>query len=102
MSLKIRRLVYGSRADACVLIKAKHGVLGLVRSLHYTSWPHNISVCMVAPWFTDTPILPLPTKLILAGLPKNEMSDVVRAIIYVRVFLADCASAVQLKDITHN
>ncbi|KAL7009161.1 hypothetical protein EMMF5_001359 [Cystobasidiomycetes sp. EMM_F5] len=45
-----------------------------------------------------TPILPLPTKLILAGLPKNEMSDVVRAIIYAASRPKQAAGAVLAVD----
>jgi len=61
---------------------SKHGVLGFVRSMDYLYRGQNISLNMVAPWFVDTPILGLSTKLILAGLPFAKVSDAVLAMVF--------------------
>ncbi|KAK9897790.1 NAD(P)-binding protein [Cystobasidium minutum MCA 4210] len=61
---------------------SKHGVYGLTRSVAYSAAPDGININMVAPWFVKTPILNVPVKLLLAGLPYTKMPDVVNAITY--------------------
>lgn len=61
---------------------SKHGVYGLTRSVAYSAAPSGININMVAPWFVKTPILNVPVRLLLAGLPYTKMPDVVNAITY--------------------
>lgn len=58
---------------------AKHGVLGLFRSLRTTAWIHGIRVNLLCPYFVDTPILPAGARLLLAGGGMGVPEDVVEA-----------------------
>lgn len=61
---------------------SKHGILGMMRSQHFLASAYGIRINMIAPWFTDTPIIEIGARLLLAGLPLCKMSDVVNAIVY--------------------
>jgi len=65
-----------------IYASSKHAVLGFLRSQYYVCAAEGIRISLVAPWFTDTPILALPVRLLLAGLPFCKMTDVVNAITY--------------------
>ncbi|KAM0749923.1 NAD(P)-binding protein [Meredithblackwellia eburnea MCA 4105] len=61
---------------------SKHAVMGLFRSTHFDGAAFGINVNIVCPWFVLTPILKTPIRLILAGLPTNEVATVVEAMVY--------------------
>ncbi|KAK9241932.1 hypothetical protein V1506DRAFT_569282 [Lipomyces tetrasporus] len=46
---------------------AKHGVLGLFRSLRITVFPKGVRVNIICPYFVDTGILTPPGRMLLAG-----------------------------------
>lgn len=57
---------------------AKHGVVGLFRSLRITApVQHGVRVNMVNPYFVKTPILGFDGGLVLAGGPAADIQDVV-------------------------
>jgi NAD(P)-dependent dehydrogenase (short-subunit alcohol dehydrogenase family) len=58
---------------------AKHGVLGLFRSLRGTTFRNGVRINMLCPYFIDTPILPTPARLLLAGGAMGKPEDVVDA-----------------------
>lgn len=59
---------------------SKHGVMGLFRSLRYTApLLHGIRVNILCPYFVDTAILDVGTKLLLAGGALGRVKDVVDA-----------------------
>ncbi|KIW16046.1 hypothetical protein PV08_06097 [Exophiala spinifera] len=59
---------------------AKHGVVGLFRSLRITTpIKHGIRVNMINPYFVDTPILGSLGALVLAGGGMASIEDVVEA-----------------------
>ena len=58
---------------------AKHGVLGLFRTLRSTCWIHGIRVNLVCPYFIDTPILTAGARLLLAGGAMGKPEDVIEA-----------------------
>lgn len=58
---------------------SKHAVLGLFRTLRSTAWVHGIRVNMLCPYFIDTPIVPAPVRLLLAGGALGKPEDVVEA-----------------------
>lgn len=60
---------------------AKHGVLGLFRSLYFNGEAYGINLNCVCPWFLDTGILTPLTRLGIAGLPLASVDDVVAAAI---------------------
>lgn len=64
---------------------AKHGVIGLVRSLRDTLREEGlVRVNVVAPWFTATPFTAkLTEKWKANGLPANQPIDVAWALLYV-------------------
>lgn len=58
---------------------AKHGVLGLFRSLRSTSFVNGIRVNMLCPYFMDTPIFPAGGRALLAGGSLGKPEDVIDA-----------------------
>jgi len=58
---------------------AKHGVLGLFRSLRATSWKDGIRVNLLCPYFIDTPLIPQVGRAFLAGIGMGKQEDVVEA-----------------------
>ena len=59
---------------------AKHGMLGLMRSLRRTSPNDGIRVNSIHPWFVETGIIDVREKLLLAGTQFAKIEDVVRAV----------------------
>jgi len=59
---------------------SKHGVLGLMRSLDPVVAVDNIRVAAIHPWFADTSILKISTKLMLAGFPTTPVPRIAGAI----------------------
>jgi NAD(P)-dependent dehydrogenase (short-subunit alcohol dehydrogenase family) len=53
---------------------AKHGVLGLFRSLRATSFVSGIRVNMLCPYFIDTPFIAVEGRLLLAGAAVGKVS----------------------------
>lgn len=63
-------------------VAAKHGVLGLARALYLDyKTEQKIRVCMIAPWFVDTGIIPKIAKAAIAAVGFAEMEDVTSAMI---------------------
>lgn len=58
---------------------AKHGVLGLFRSLRSSSFAHGVRVNILCPYFTDTHLLGADARTILAGGSMGKIEDVVDA-----------------------
>lgn len=58
---------------------SKHGLLGFFRSLRHEVSDHAVRINMVCPYFLDTPMIPLLGKMILAGVEKVEVEEVVDA-----------------------
>jgi NAD(P)-dependent dehydrogenase (short-subunit alcohol dehydrogenase family) len=58
---------------------AKHGVLGLFRSLRGSSFVDGVRVNMICPYFIETPILNAGARLLLAGAGVGKVDDVVDA-----------------------
>ncbi|KAJ8100169.1 hypothetical protein POJ06DRAFT_255622 [Lipomyces tetrasporus] len=58
---------------------AKHGVLGLFRSLRITAFTKGVRVNMVCPYFVDTGILTPAGRMLLAGTSLAQVEDVVEA-----------------------
>ncbi|KAG7446651.1 NAD(P)-binding protein [Guyanagaster necrorhizus] len=61
---------------------SKHAVLGTMRSLHPDFAEQDIRISVVSPFFADTPIVALPIKLLLAGIPLTPVTRIVGAIFY--------------------
>lgn len=59
---------------------SKHGVLGLMRALDPVVAADNIRIAAIHPWFAETSILSLPTKLLLAGLPLTPVPRIAGAV----------------------
>lgn len=59
---------------------AKHGVLGLMRSLDPIAAEEDIRLAVIHPWFADTSILSLPVKILLAGLPLTPVPRIAGAV----------------------
>ncbi|EXJ86758.1 hypothetical protein A1O3_03712 [Capronia epimyces CBS 606.96] len=60
---------------------AKTGVLGLMRSLRTQLPRRNITINMIAPWMTVTPMLPAAIKDLWGHLPANTPEGVARALL---------------------
>jgi len=60
---------------------AKHGVMGLFKSLPPQAAVENIRVSVIAPFFVDTPILTYATKILLKDLPLAKIEDVVSSLL---------------------
>lgn len=58
---------------------AKHGMLGLMRSLRRTSPSDGVRVNSIHPWFVETGIIDEREKILLAGTHFAKIEDVVRA-----------------------
>ncbi|KAK4049672.1 hypothetical protein OIV83_003947 [Microbotryomycetes sp. JL201] len=91
---------YAGQYGLPVYNAAKHGVVGLVRSLRYHTLSHGIATSLVAPTITSTPILQqaqpygagqgveptqksveeLTSKFEQAGVPMNTPDDVARVV----------------------
>ena len=56
---------------------AKHGILGLFRSLRYNARSQGYRLNALCPYFIDTPILGLGGKLLLSGTALTRIEDVV-------------------------
>ncbi|ORY77364.1 hypothetical protein BCR37DRAFT_382878 [Protomyces lactucae-debilis] len=61
---------------------AKHGMLGLMRSLRRTSPAEGVRVNSIHPWFVKTGIIDAKVKLVLAGTVYADINDVVRAALF--------------------
>ncbi|KAG6873537.1 hypothetical protein C0995_014407 [Termitomyces sp. Mi166 len=61
---------------------SKHGVLGLMRSLYPEFALNNIRIATIHPFFADTKIVPLPVKVLLAGIPLAPVPRIAGAIIH--------------------
>ncbi|KAK9318239.1 hypothetical protein V1524DRAFT_405106 [Lipomyces starkeyi] len=55
---------------------AKHGVLGLFRSLRITAFAKGVRVNMICPYFADTGILTPPGRILPAGAHLAQLEDV--------------------------
>ncbi|KAH7347961.1 hypothetical protein BKA66DRAFT_576396 [Pyrenochaeta sp. MPI-SDFR-AT-0127] len=60
---------------------AKHGLLGLMREFRSRVFDWNITINMVAPWMTVTPMLPESIKEIRGGLSQNSPAGIAQALI---------------------
>ncbi|KAK3078986.1 hypothetical protein LTS18_006046 [Coniosporium uncinatum] len=58
---------------------AKHGVLGLFRSLRTSSFAWGVRVNLLCPYFIDTDIVPMSGRMVLAGGATGKVEDVVEA-----------------------
>ncbi|KAH6628309.1 hypothetical protein F5144DRAFT_492290 [Chaetomium tenue] len=59
---------------------SKHAIMGLFRALRGTAWQaHGVRVNVLAPYFVDTPLLPVAGRVLLAGVPLGEVGGVVDA-----------------------
>jgi NAD(P)-dependent dehydrogenase (short-subunit alcohol dehydrogenase family) len=58
---------------------AKHGVLGLFRSLRSTAFMGGMRINIVLPYFVNTPLLSAPGRMLLAGTVIATPEDVVEA-----------------------
>ncbi|THU96729.1 NAD-binding protein [Dendrothele bispora CBS 962.96] len=67
---------------APVYTAAKHGVLGVVRSLDPVLAQKNIRINAICPFFADTGIVPIPAKLFLAGIPLVPVPRIASVIFY--------------------
>ncbi|KAK0462633.1 uncharacterized protein EV420DRAFT_1619137 [Desarmillaria tabescens] len=61
---------------------SKHAVLGTMRSLYPDFAERGIRIAVISPFFADTPIISLPVKLLLAGIPLTPVARIVGAIFY--------------------
>lgn len=61
---------------------SKHAVLGLMRSLYPEFHLRNIRIACIHPFFADTAIVPIPIKLLLAGIPLASVPRIAGAIIH--------------------
>jgi NAD(P)-dependent dehydrogenase (short-subunit alcohol dehydrogenase family) len=59
---------------------SKHGVLGLMRALDRIVTADNIRIAAIHPWFADTAMLGLQTRLLAAGIPKTPVPRIAGAI----------------------
>ncbi|KAJ8516603.1 hypothetical protein ONZ45_g6104 [Pleurotus djamor] len=62
---------------------SKHAVLGTMRALYPIISSDNIRIGSIHPFYADTNILSLRTKLVLAGIPKVPVSRIAGAILHV-------------------
>ncbi|KAF8070808.1 hypothetical protein FPV67DRAFT_1043792 [Lyophyllum atratum] len=67
---------------ASMYAASKHAVLGLMRSLYPEFHLQNIRIACIHPWFADTAIVPIPLKLLLAGIPLASIPRIGGAIIH--------------------
>lgn len=58
---------------------SKHGVLGVFRTLRASSFVEGIRVNAIFPYFIETPIMPAPARMLLAGAGVGKVEDVVDA-----------------------
>ncbi|PMD32237.1 short chain dehydrogenase/reductase-like protein [Hyaloscypha variabilis F] len=58
---------------------AKHGVLGIFRSLRATAFQHGVRVNLLLPYFMDTPMIHPVGRAFLAGIGMGKHEDVVEA-----------------------
>ncbi|KAI5120349.1 hypothetical protein M0805_009424 [Coniferiporia weirii] len=67
---------------------AKHGIIGLMRSLKHAFHVNGLRIATVCPWFADTQILSAASKTLMAGIPMAPVPRIAGAI-----FLAATDSA---------
>ncbi|KAK9233861.1 hypothetical protein V1525DRAFT_415004 [Lipomyces kononenkoae] len=78
-------LLIGSLASLCPIPHqtlygtAKHGVMGLFRSLRCTAFTSGVRVNLICPYFVETPIINGPGRAVLAGANLAKIEDVVEA-----------------------
>lgn len=60
---------------------SKHAMLGLMRSVYHSAKVEGININIIAPWFVETGILTVTTRLAIAGLPLGTVSDVTLAML---------------------
>ncbi|KAL0575677.1 hypothetical protein V5O48_006288 [Marasmius crinis-equi] len=61
---------------------SKHGVLGIMRSLHPIYKEFGIQTACIHPFFADTNIIGIPEKIFLSGIPLVPVPRISGAIIY--------------------
>ncbi|KIY44528.1 NAD(P)-binding protein [Fistulina hepatica ATCC 64428] len=61
---------------------SKHGILGVMRSLHTILHAQNIRVGIVCPWFAETGIINPEVRVLIAGLPRASVPRIADAIVY--------------------
>ncbi|KAJ3775652.1 hypothetical protein FB446DRAFT_724532 [Lentinula raphanica] len=61
---------------------AKHGVLGLMRSLEPDMTLRGIRIACITPFFADTGIVDASARVLLAGIPLTPVPRIAGAIIY--------------------
>jgi NAD(P)-dependent dehydrogenase (short-subunit alcohol dehydrogenase family) len=62
---------------------SKHGVLGLFRCLRVTApVKAGVRVNIICPYYTDSPFMKAPVRVLLAGVPLGKIEDVVDAASY--------------------
>ena len=62
---------------------SKHGVLGLFRCLRISApVSAGARVNIICPYYTDTPFMQVPPRVLLAGVPLGKIDDVVNAASY--------------------
>ncbi|KAJ8696012.1 hypothetical protein PTI98_005914 [Pleurotus ostreatus] len=61
---------------------SKHAVLGIMRAMHLFLQADNIRIGTIHPFFADTNIVPVPIKLLLAGIPKAPVPRIAGAILH--------------------
>lgn len=78
-------LLVGSIASLAPIVSqplygtAKHGVLGLFRSLRASSFIDGVRVTAIFPYFMETPMVPASGRLLMAGGAVGKVEDVVDA-----------------------
>lgn len=58
---------------------SKHAVVGLYRNLRSSNFVHGIRTSLICPYFTDTPIMGVGARIVLAGGLVGTVEDVVEA-----------------------
>ena len=68
-----------------VYTAAKHGVLGLMRSIRNSSPKFNVTINVVSPWIVNTPWLtpPLQATLETHGIPITDVNNVARGVAHI-------------------
>lgn len=61
---------------------AKHGVLGLGRSLTPFCDSNMIRISIIHPWYSDTAMVPSEVKLMLSGIPLTPVERIAGAVFY--------------------
>ncbi|KAF8637310.1 hypothetical protein AX16_010839 [Volvariella volvacea WC 439] len=68
--------------SAAMYTASKHAVLGIMRSVWKDYERQGIRIATIHPWFADTTIIPLPIKVLLAGVPLAPVPRIAGAIFH--------------------